>query len=215
MDCSTPVLGYLWLKSESRIPRGCFHILVDETSPGVTASILAVRTRSWSLVAECMGHRAGVKSLVWWGWFMKQLESVLKLMLVCWFMGPEPSGSQSRFWLAHEQVQSIDWSTTVFLQLVSAHWWVRLGLRLEEASWCTRPGLRHSGAGTCALVSGGGPQSAWLEHPGSLWSGTYAVVCVVVPWALWRTGMFPGVTLGSERLKAACLLVDGALSMPS
>ena len=88
--------------------QGCFHILVDETSPGVTASILAVRTRSWSLVAECMGHRAGVKSLVWWGWFMKQLESVLKLMFVCWFMGPEPSGSQSRFWLAHEQVQSTD-----------------------------------------------------------------------------------------------------------
>ena len=39
---------------------------------------------------------------------MKQLESALKLMLVCWFMGPEPSRSQGRFWPAHEQIQSTD-----------------------------------------------------------------------------------------------------------
>ena len=93
MDCSTPVLGYLWLKTVSRIPRGCFHILVGETSQGFTASILAVRTRSWGLVAEPIGHRVGIKSLVWWDWFTKQLDSVLKLMLVCWFIGPEPSRS--------------------------------------------------------------------------------------------------------------------------
>ena len=98
----------LVVKDRVQDTQGLLSYFGGWNQPRVAASTLAVRTSSWGLVAEPMGHRVGVKSLVWWGWFTKELESVLKLMLVCWFIGPEPNTSQGRFWPAHEQVQSTD-----------------------------------------------------------------------------------------------------------
>lgn len=53
-----------------------------------------------------------------------------------------------------------------------------------------------------------------LEGPVGPGSSVCALVCGNRLWALWWVGLCPGETEGSEALKAACLLVDMAVSLP-
>ena len=98
------------------------------------------------------------------------------------------------------------------LWLVSACWWVRLVLRLAQAHCWVGPGI-------LGLVPDHwwvelGSQGLWLEGPGGIRSSAGALLCGTRFWALWWAGPCPGVAVGSEGLKAACLLVGEAVSLP-
>ena len=72
------------------------------------------------------------------------------------------------------------------------------------------------GAGVCPLMGGVGSQLLWLQNP----RGPGSSACVLVFGAgfcpLWWGGPCSGVIVGlAGGLKAACLLVGGAVSPPS
>ena len=54
-----------------------------------------------------------------------------------------------------------------------------------------------------------------LQGPGCLGSCACTLVCEARSWALWWAGPCPGVAVGSEGHKAACVLVGGAMSLHS
>ena len=87
----------------------------------------------------------------------------------------------------------------VVLGLLSACQWVKAGLK-------ARVGL---------LMDRAGSQGLWLQGLGSSKFSTHTLVCRAKSWALWWTRLCPGAAVSSGILKAACLLVGGAVSLTS
>ena len=101
------------------------------------------------------------------------------------------------------------------LLIVFVCWWVRLVPGLEQAHW--RVGPEPGGFWGWCLPTGG-----WSWVPESLAGGPWGsrVWCLHTGlWgrsrAFWWAGPCPGAAVGSGGLKAACLLVGGAVPMPS
>ena len=79
---------------------------------------------------------------------------------------------------------------------------LRLVLSLEQARWRVGSGPR-------------GLWGLWLESPGGPGSSACALVYGAGSWALWWAGLCPGAAVDSGGLKAACLLMGGAVCMPT
>ena len=76
-------------------------------------------------------------------------------------------------------------------------------------------GIGDSGSGACPLVGGARSQGLCMQGPGCPRSSACPVVCRAWSLALWWAGLCPGEGVGSGGLKADCLLLGGAVSLPS